>query len=340
MVDSPPHPSAGAGTDPREDELWVALDRAARVLSEHPEWLREKEPDYPDGLNVARINKLARGCHLRTEVVYRKWESDSGGHRPDRRMDVMHPSGRSHVSFTLWSSCGFERAAEAAVRRAIGYLEAWRDDRAVDLQRTAADWFTLDVLSGRLRTTRLDEPSEQDWTERGAARLRSTAKRLGLVQTSAETRDVASAVLDWLVLEHGAEPTRARATPVRVAVELLDEAAADLHRAGAPRLELASDGRHLLLNATGLTYVRRVGGMPMKLTLRHGAVRIIVRAAQGLSVLGTNSAIQDARSALSSARGGPFLLEVKPGQPASITPRIAVDSSLVKHVEAIRTARR
>lgn len=313
--------------DPRDDELWLALDRAATVLEAHPEYLHEKKSSWEEGLNSDRINVLATNHGLHGGTVYRALPTFDGDRRVEEHLEVLHPSGRSAVKLLVWSSVYYPPTPISDVTRAAAYLRAWRDDREVQLVTGGRDWLVLDVLEGRLRTTLFEDPDERDRAETQAAKLRSAASQLHLVPLTASNRELATAVRTWLVAERGATDRAAGRMSLLDATGQVRDAIDQESCAGHALLDLNDAGSKFVLNGEPLTY-RATGSTGGRgLTPRHGGAVFLVRAALGLTADARNSSIEDVRDALRRAAGGPFELG-SAGERRQITPPIRVSERI------------
>ena len=277
--------------DPRRDALWLALDGSARALERTPKILREKEHRWSEGLNADTINRLAKVHSLRSRLVFAE-EQDLDGERVlERRLRVFHPNGRESVTFQTWASVSYSMLSPIDLTRAASFLIAWRDDRYVQIISEGEDWFVLEVLSGSVGTTLLDEVEGRDHASTLAAQLCHAANAIGLVPLSATNADLARTVAAWLVTNRGLSGEMARRRSVALCVDDLRAAARPIASAGAPDqgdgepkptsdeipegtylLDLDADNSHVLLNNNRLVSHR---DGERQLTEDHAGVRAI-----------------------------------------------------------------
>jgi hypothetical protein len=103
--------------------LQAALERAITRLKEEPRTvLFEKEPNYPEGLNIGEINRRA-GCLIFIDIK----ESDQ------RLLIVNHPDGLDIARWVIWDKFrGHDALDPEKLERTVRYLQLWAsldDDR-------------------------------------------------------------------------------------------------------------------------------------------------------------------------------------------------------------------
>lgn len=109
-----------------EDPLWVALTRARTALEDNPSILREKRPEWREGLNVGEINDLCDGTVFEFED---EWDQDL---LIRRFMTIRHPGPPDPIRIQIWPRYA-TGVGEALIARILAYLQAWMDVREQNL---------------------------------------------------------------------------------------------------------------------------------------------------------------------------------------------------------------
>lgn len=124
-----------------QDPCWSAIGKVIFALRENPALLREKKPEWEDGLNMITVNGLVRKHRLSQHVVF---EKRTIGTEPDlveqRWLDVYHPDLDDPIQVCTWSRIsGWERPSTAKMERIEAYLRAWQEERAEQITQESPE---------------------------------------------------------------------------------------------------------------------------------------------------------------------------------------------------------
>ena len=110
----------------RTDVTWTVFSDAYTVLVDHPEYLEDKTPEAPEGLNMNELNRLAREAGMTTGPIIELREDEDR----NRYVIIHHPRVRRPVELRVYNRVPYwPGEPPSKLKRAMDNLRAWCDSR-------------------------------------------------------------------------------------------------------------------------------------------------------------------------------------------------------------------